>query len=90
MVLMMDIGGAPQREIDHPGGDRFVGIAVDQDEGAGVAVVGVGIERDRPRDRQIAHADFVQRQRLGGKLRQRIDVDLVLELGHRRRRACSC
>ena len=78
MLLVVDIGGAAQREIDHAGGDRFVGIAIDQDEGAGIAVVGVGIERDRPRDRQIANADFVQRQRLGGELRQRVDVDRCL------------
>ncbi len=83
--LAMDIGRAPQREIDHAGGDRLVGIAVDQDEGAGVAVVGVRIEGDRPRHRQIADADLVQRQRLGGKLGERVDVDLVLEAGHGRR-----
>ena len=81
---MVDIGGPAQGEIDHSGGDRFVGIAIDQDEGAGIAVVRVRIERDRSGNRQIADAHLVQRQRLGGKLRQRIDVDLVLEVGHRR------
>src|ERR1035437_8476238 len=38
---MVDIGGPAQGEIDHPGGDGFVGIAIDQDKRAGVAVVRV-------------------------------------------------
>ena len=44
---MVDIGGAAQREIDHPGRDGFVRIAIDKDEGAGITVVGVRIERHR-------------------------------------------
>ena len=59
-VLMMDIGGPAQREIDHAGGDRFVRIAIDQDEGAGIAIVGIRIERDRPGDRKIADADSLR------------------------------
>ena len=37
-----DVGGAAQREGDHPGRDRPVGVAVDHDEGAGLAVRLIG------------------------------------------------
>ena len=74
-----------KREIDHTGGDGFVGEAVDQDERAGVAVLRVRVERQRPRNRHVADADFVERQRLGGKLRQRVDVEPVFEVGNGRR-----
>ncbi len=50
----MDVGRAAQRERDHAGADRLVGVAVDDDEGAGLAVVVVGIECDRRRGREIA------------------------------------
>ncbi len=48
-VLGMDVGRAAQRERDHSGADRLVGVTVDDDEGAGLAVDLVGIERHRRR-----------------------------------------
>ena len=81
--LPMHIGRAAQAEIDHARADRGVGEAVDQDEAAGVAIVAIGIEGDGLGQREIAVADFVQRQRLGRQMIERVDVDLVLELGDR-------
>ena len=52
-VLRVDVGGAAQRERDHPGADGLVGVAVDDDEGAGLAVALIGIERDRHRRREV-------------------------------------
>ena len=57
--------------------------AVDQDEGAGLAVLDVGVEGDRRRGGEIAEADLVERQRLRRQLVEIVDVDAVLELGHR-------
>ncbi len=51
----------------------------------GVAVLGVGVEGDRLVERQVAHADLVQGQRLCGQVLERVDVDLVLGLGDGRR-----
>ena len=48
-----------------------------------VAVVVVEVEGDRLGERQIAEADVVERQRLGGERLEGLDVDLVLELAHR-------
>ena len=85
-VVAMDIGRAAQAVGDHARRRGFVGEAVDQDEGAGLAVVGIGIEGDRHRRREIAEADLVERQRLGGELLQRVDVDAMLQFGDRRGR----
>ena len=82
--LPVDVGarGAAPKSI-MPGADRGVGEAVDQDEAARVAVLGVGIEGDRLGRVEIAEADFVELQRLAGDVLERVDVDLVLELGDR-------
>ena len=85
VAVVVDIGRPSQRKIDHPGGDRFVGITIDQDEGAGITIVRIGVEYDRPGNGYITHAHLVQRQRLGGELRKCRDVDPMLDLGHRRR-----
>ena len=78
--------GAAQREMDHAGADGAVGEAVDQDEAAGVVVLGVGIESDRLVEAHVADADLVQFERFRGQLFQRVDVDLVLDIGDGRRR----
>ena len=81
----MNIGGAPQTEIDHPRPDRGIGETVDQDEAAHIAIVAIGIEGQRLRQREIAIADFVQRQRLAGQMLQRVDIHLVLQRRYRDR-----
>ena len=81
----MHVGRAPQPMRDHARRRRLVGLAVDQDEGAGLAIVGVGIEGDRRRRREIAEADLVELEALGGELVECVDVDAVLELGDLRR-----
>ncbi len=92
-VLVVDVGGAAQREVDQARARGGVGGAVDQDEGAGVAVLGVGVEGDRRRGGEVAEADLVQPQRLGGIVLQRVDVDPVLQIrdrdGHELRRRSS-
>ena len=67
-----------------PGGDGRIGLAVDQDEGAELGVVGVALERDRLVQVQVAVRDFVELELLGREVLLRIDVDLVLDLGHLR------
>ena len=62
-VLGMDVGRAAQRELDHSGADRLVGVTVDDDEGAGLAVDLVGVEDDRHRGREVAEADLVDGER---------------------------
>ena len=81
--LPMDIGGAPEAEIDHARAHRGIGEAVDQDEAAHVAIVAIGIEGQRLRQREIAVADFIERKRLAGHMFQRIDIDHVLQARHR-------
>ena len=45
--LPLDVGGAPQAELDHARSDRGMGEAVDQDEAAGLGILGVRIEHER-------------------------------------------
>ncbi len=82
--LPVDVLRAAQREVQHAGADRPVAEAVDDDEAAHVAVVGVRIERDRAIEREIAHADLVEMQRLRREVIERVDVDDVLRLAERR------
>ena len=51
---------------------------------AELAVVGVGLERDRLVEVEVAVGDLVEFEVLGGQVFLRVDVDLVLDLGHRR------
>ncbi len=81
-MLQVHIGRAAQRKIDHAGGDRLVGEAIDQNERAGLAALGVRIERQRPRNGHVADADLVELERLRGELRQGFDVDPVVQIGH--------
>ena len=62
---------------DHAGRRRFIGAAIDQYEAPGVAIFGIGIKRDRQRGRQIAEADFVKSERLGGQLFLAVDIDAM-------------
>ena len=84
--LPVDVGGAAQGKGDHAAGDRRVGHPVDQDEAAHVAVLGIGIECDGVIEREIAERDLVELEVRGRDVLERIHVDLVLELGHLRRR----
>ena len=84
-VLGMDVGRTAQRERDHAGADRLVGVAVDDDEGAGLAVHLVRIEHHRHRGREIAQADLVDGEGAGRERLEVVDVELVLDRGHRRR-----
>src|SRR5207248_10522704 len=70
---------AAQSEVDQPGADGVVGEAVDEDEAAESAILAVGLERDRPVELELAHADVVELEPLGGGVLERVDVDLVLE-----------
>ena len=83
-VLYVDIVGAAQRELQHPGAHGLVGQPVDQDEAAGVAVLGVGVESNRLVELELADADLVQLELLCGEMLERVDVDLVLERRDRR------
>ena len=56
-------------------------MPVDQDERAGVAVVGVGVPGDRHGGREIAEADLVEVEPLGGELVEIVDVEPMLEFG---------
>ena len=82
--LPMDVGCPAQAVADHAGGDRRIGEAVDQDERAGRAVVVIDVEGDRLRQRQVAEADIVESERLGRERLEALDVDMVLEVAHRR------
>ena len=75
--LQMDVARATQGEGEHAGGDGVVRHPVDQDEAAGFAVVHVGVEGDGFVQMQGTHADFVELKTGGGKLFQRVDIDLV-------------
>ncbi len=61
-----------------------------RDEAAGLAVGRVRIERDRPVERDVADADLVHLEHLGGKVLHRVDVDLVLRLGDGWRSPSAC
>ena len=67
-VLPVDVVRAPQREVQQAGTDRVLGELVDDDEPAGVAVVGVRVERDRAIEAEVADADLVELERVGGEV----------------------
>ena len=77
--LPMDVGRAPETELDHAGADRRIGEAVDDDETAGVAIFAIGIEGEGFGCREIAIADLVELERARRDVLERVDVDLVLE-----------
>src|SRR5712671_1066671 len=78
----MQITGPAQAEGDHPGSRRFVGEAVDQDKSAGLAADRIRIKSDVHGGGEIAEPDLVQAEGLVRQMRQRIDVDAVLERGN--------
>ena len=81
----MEIGAAAQPEGDHAGADGVVGETVDDDERTGPPVSLIGIERDRDAGRQIAKADVVEGERVGGEVLAGIGVDPVFERRNRNR-----
>ena len=85
----MHIGRAPEPMRDHARRGGLVGGAIDQDEAARVAIVEIGVEGDRHGRREIAEADFVEIELLGGQLVEIVDVETVLEFGDRSRRRPS-
>ncbi len=77
--LPVDVLGAAQGEAQHPGADRVVGDAIDEDEPAGVAVHLVRIEGDRrDRARQLADADLVELERRGRQCSRLLTLILYL------------
>ena len=74
-LLYVDIGRAAQREGDHPGRQRCIAEAVDEDECAGRPVGLVRVDCHGHARREIAEADLVQGQRLGRELGLRVDVE---------------
>src|SRR5690606_35142931 len=79
-VLPVHVVGAAQGEVQGAGGDGVVVLAVDQDESAKGAVLGVGRERDRLLQAEVAVADLVELQALGGQVLLGVHVDPVLDL----------
>ncbi|MNV56100.1 hypothetical protein D3C71_1483690 [compost metagenome] len=75
--LPVDVLRATQGKVQESGADRIVGQAVNHDETAGIAIFLVGIKCDWLIKAQVADADFIQVQCLGGEVLERIDVDLV-------------
>src|SRR3546814_16003368 len=68
--LPVQVGRAPQCEIDGAAGDGGVGLAVDQDEAAQLAVVRIALEGDRPvqdRKRVVEGKSVSVRVDLGGR-----------------------
>src|SRR3546814_20681808 len=73
--LPMDILASTKRIMDDPRAHRRIGHPVDKDEAAKVVVFGIGGKGHRPVERDIAHADRVQVQRLAGDMLPGVDVE---------------
>ena len=82
----MDVVRATQRDVDQAGRDRVIRQAIDEDDAAQVAVVRIGFQDHGPIQLQRAHPDLVEVQGLGGRVLERVDIHLVAEPRHRRRR----
>src|SRR3546814_1001711 len=87
--LPVQVGRAPQCEIDGAAGDGGVGLAVDQDEAAQLAVVRIALEGDRPVQLEVATADLVARQLRRRQRSLRVDVDLVPDLRDRKSKSLN-
>jgi len=80
----MNIGRPAQPMRDQPRGRRGVGRTVDQNESTGRMVCLVGVECERCGRGEVADANLVQTQGFRRKFAERIDVQTMLEFGHRR------
>ena len=70
-------GRTPQSFADHPGTNRIVRDAVDEDEAARVSILDVRIEGDRAIQLEFADADLVEVELVRRGVLQCVDVDLV-------------
>ena len=73
---------AAQRLMDHACTHGDVAQAIDKDHAARHRVLLVFIQHHRFVEGHFHEADAVQRQRLGGALLQRVDLDLMNNLFH--------
>ena len=80
--LPVNIGGTSQSKRDHSAPDGCVIEAIDQNEPAHLSVFRIRIEWRRPIKRDVAKADVIQIEMLGGDMFERIDADFVLQLGN--------
>ena len=85
--LPVDVLRPPQGKMQHPGGDRGIRLAVDQDEPAQRPVFSIGLKHDPPVGMNLGHTDLVELQRLGGHLVERVYIDAVFRLAHTDRHA---
>jgi hypothetical protein len=81
----VDVGRTAQREVDGAAGNGRIRLAVDQDETTERLVFRIRLERDRLVEVEVAVADLVEFQALGREVLLGVHVDLVLDLGDRRR-----
>ena len=85
----MDVFAAAQGKVQHPGPDSIEREAVDEQETPEIAIFDIGVERDAPAELEVADADLVERELVGGDPLQGVDPQLVLERRHRRGRGLS-
>ena len=74
----MDVAGTAQGKIDEAHADRGIGEAVDDDEAAECLAFMEGRERHGLIKIKIANADFIQGERFGRRMFQRVHIDLEL------------
>ena len=79
----MNVGRAAKPESDHPRRRRGVGDPIDQNKSARRRIFLVWVEGNRRGRGKIAKTDFVETQDFCRELAQRIDIETMLELGHR-------
>ena len=72
--LPVHVVGPAEREVDEPDTDGVVRHPVDDDEATHVTVLRVRVEGHWLFEGEVAHADLVQLERLGGHVFQRVDV----------------
>src|ERR1700730_9124196 len=88
-ALEMNIGRAAKPESDYPRRRRGVGDPIDQNKSADRRIFLIWVEGNRRGRGEIAKTDFVETQGFRCELAERIDIETMLEPGHRDRNGPS-
>ena len=84
--LPVDVGSAPQREVDHPRAHGLVREPIDENEAAEAPATIVWFKRHWTVDRNVDDTDVVQAERPRRQMRAEFHIDLVLDRRNRRDR----
>ena len=84
LFLIVDVGRAAQCEIDHPSGDRFIRIAINEDKGTSVTIVGVKSNATGLANETLHTPTSLRVNVLAASFAKSCHINLMLQLGDSR------